>query len=59
MQETWDRIYTVNVNGVFLTMKYVVPVMKKAGSGSIINLASDESSLLTGTGINVSGGRGI
>ena len=39
-EATWDRIYRVNVKGVFLTMKYAIPVMKKAGKGSIINLAS-------------------
>ena len=36
----WDRIYAVNVRGVFLGGKYAVPVMKKAGSGVIINNAS-------------------
>lgn len=35
-----DKIYRVNVKGVFLTMKYVLPVMKSAGQGVIINLAS-------------------
>ena len=39
-ESTWDRIYTVNVKSVFLTMKYAIPVMKEAGSGVIINLAS-------------------
>ncbi len=39
-ESTWDRIYTVNVKSVFLTMKYAIPVMKEAGKGVIINLAS-------------------
>ncbi len=36
----WDKIYAVNVRGIFLCTKYVVPVMKKAGGGVIINTAS-------------------
>jgi 3-oxoacyl-[acyl-carrier protein] reductase len=36
----WDRIFAVNVKGIFLMAKYTVPVMKKAGKGAIINLAS-------------------
>ena len=36
----WDQIYAVNVKGMFLATKYVVPHMKKAGSGVIINTGS-------------------
>jgi len=36
----WDQIYAINVKGSFLTTKYVVPYMKKAGSGIIINTGS-------------------
>ncbi len=36
----WDRIYAINVKGVFFGAKYVVPEMKKAGGGAIINTAS-------------------
>jgi len=36
----WDQIYAVNVKGIFLTTKYVVPEMKKVGGGVIINIAS-------------------
>ncbi len=36
----WDRIYAVNVKGVFLGCKYAIPELRKAGGGSIINLAS-------------------
>lgn len=36
----FDKIYTVNVKSVFLTIKYVLPAMKSAGKGVILNLAS-------------------
>lgn len=36
----WDRIYAVNVKGVFLGAKYAVPEMKKNRGGVIINTAS-------------------
>jgi 3-oxoacyl-[acyl-carrier protein] reductase len=36
----WDRIFEVNVKGIFLMAKFAVPVMKEAGKGVIINVAS-------------------
>lgn len=39
-ESLWDRIYAVNVKSIFLTTKYAVPYMKKAGGGVIINTAS-------------------
>ncbi len=39
-ESLWDQIYALNVKGVFLMTKYVVPEMKKAGGGVIINTAS-------------------
>jgi 3-oxoacyl-[acyl-carrier protein] reductase len=36
----WDNIFAVNIKGMFLTTKYVIPVMKQARNGVIINLAS-------------------
>jgi 3-oxoacyl-[acyl-carrier protein] reductase len=40
-EEYWDKIMRVNLKGVFLCMKYVIPVMKRQGhSGVIINTAS-------------------
>jgi 3-oxoacyl-[acyl-carrier protein] reductase len=36
----FDHIYSVNVKGIFFTCKSVLPFMKKAGGGVIINLAS-------------------
>lgn len=38
--EEWDHVMNVNVKGVFYCTKHVVPYMKKAGGGSIINLSS-------------------
>ena len=39
-EETFQKIYDVNVKSVFLTSKAVVPVMLDQGVGSIINIAS-------------------
>jgi NAD(P)-dependent dehydrogenase (short-subunit alcohol dehydrogenase family) len=39
-EEQWDRTMDIDLKGVFLGMKYVIPYMKKQGSGSIINIAS-------------------
>ncbi|MEI2403037.1 SDR family NAD(P)-dependent oxidoreductase [Niallia taxi] len=36
----YNRVMEVNVKGVFLGLKYVLKVMEKQGSGSIINTAS-------------------
>lgn len=38
--EDWRRILAVNLDGVFLGMRAVGPVMAAQGSGSIINLSS-------------------
>ena len=39
-EEEWDRLFAVNLKGCYLTMKYVIPIMEKQGSGSIINISS-------------------
>lgn len=36
----WDRVQAVNVKGVFFCTKHVIPAMRKAGGGSIVNLSS-------------------
>jgi len=38
--EVWHRIIAVDQTGVFLGMREVVPVMKKNGGGSIVNISS-------------------
>ncbi|HEV2598861.1 glucose 1-dehydrogenase [Sphingopyxis sp.] len=39
----WDRVIDVNLKGVFLTTKYALPEMLKAGGGSIVNIGSVNS----------------
>ncbi len=36
----WDQVMDINVKGVFFCTKYVIPYMRDAGGGSIINLSS-------------------
>jgi len=38
--EEWNRVISVNLNGVFLCTKHAIPYMRQAGGGSIINLSS-------------------
>jgi NAD(P)-dependent dehydrogenase (short-subunit alcohol dehydrogenase family) len=39
-EEAWDRIFSVNLKGTFLTCKYILPVMERQQSGCIINISS-------------------
>ncbi|MEZ4863039.1 MAG: SDR family oxidoreductase [Caldilineaceae bacterium] len=39
-EEIWDRTYGINIRGVWLCAKYVIPSMLARGGGSIINVAS-------------------
>lgn len=38
--DEWNRMFAINVTGTFLTSKYALPLMRNAGSGSIINFGS-------------------
>ena len=38
--DEWDRVMEVNLKGVFLCSKAVIPIMKQQRSGKIINIAS-------------------
>lgn len=39
-EEEWDRIVSINLRGVFLCMKYEIPLMLKQGGGAIVNTSS-------------------
>jgi NAD(P)-dependent dehydrogenase (short-subunit alcohol dehydrogenase family) len=36
----WNRIFAVNVTGTFLTSKHALPLLRRSGTGSIINFGS-------------------
>ena len=38
--ESWDRVHSVNLRGVFFGMKYGVISMMKSGGGAIVNITS-------------------
>ncbi len=38
--EDWDRVMRVNVRGIYLISHYAVPIMRKQGHGTIINMSS-------------------
>lgn len=38
--ESWTRITTVNMSGVFLGCKHAIPAMRDSGGGAIVNLSS-------------------
>ncbi|WP_377288291.1 SDR family oxidoreductase [Rhizobium sp. SG2393] len=39
--DDWDRLMAVNLKGVYLCSKYVIPVMAAGGGGAIVNTASN------------------
>jgi NAD(P)-dependent dehydrogenase (short-subunit alcohol dehydrogenase family) len=40
-EDEWDRVFEVNVKGAWLCATAVVPLLREAGGGSIVNLASE------------------
>jgi len=38
--QDWNRIFAINVTGIFLTSKHALTLMRAAGGGSIINFGS-------------------
>lgn len=39
-EDAWDRIHDVNLKGMWLTCKHVLPLLRGQGSGSVINISS-------------------
>jgi NAD(P)-dependent dehydrogenase (short-subunit alcohol dehydrogenase family) len=39
-EESWDRANEINLKGMYLTCKYVLPHMERQGRGAIVNIAS-------------------
>ena len=52
--DLWRKVLSVNLDGTFLGCKHVLPVMKRAGKGAIVNISSMASFL--GTPVNVAYG---
>jgi NAD(P)-dependent dehydrogenase (short-subunit alcohol dehydrogenase family) len=40
-EKEWDRVVDINLKGTFLVSKYAIPIMRRQGSGVIINNSSD------------------
>ncbi len=47
-EEDWDRPFAVNIKSMFLTCKYVLPIMERQGRGAIVNISSVASIRYTG-----------
>jgi NAD(P)-dependent dehydrogenase (short-subunit alcohol dehydrogenase family) len=47
-EEVWDAQVDYNLKSVFLTCKYVLPVMEKQGGGAVVNVASTSGLRFTG-----------
>lgn len=39
-REVWENIFEVNVTGMYLTCKHVIPTMRAGGGGAIVNVSS-------------------
>ena len=46
-EKDWDRAFDVNVRGMFLMIRHFLPAMLERGGGSILNMASVVSSMLS------------
>ncbi|MGH3320520.1 MAG: SDR family NAD(P)-dependent oxidoreductase [Streptosporangiaceae bacterium] len=43
----WDRVFAVDLKGAWLMCKHVLPLMRAAGGGSVVNIASIHARLTT------------
>ena len=39
-ESEWDRVFATNLKSCFLSMKHVVPIMRRQGGGAIVNISS-------------------
>ena len=39
-EESWDLIHDVNLKGMWLTCKHIVPLLRAQGSGAVVNVSS-------------------
>ncbi|MEZ5181494.1 MAG: SDR family NAD(P)-dependent oxidoreductase [Acidimicrobiales bacterium] len=39
-EAAWDAIFDVNLKGMWLTCKHVLPILRAQGSGSVVNISS-------------------
>ena len=52
--ETYNKVFDINVKGVFLSMKHEIPAMLKTGGGSIVNTSSIAGTVgMAGAGIYI------
>jgi len=47
-EEVWDSQVDYNLKSVFLTCKYVLPLMEEQGTGAVVNIASTSGLRFTG-----------
>ncbi len=46
----WDRVLDVNLKGIYLCCKFALPLLRKSGSGRIVNISSQAA--FTGSGMH-------
>ena len=52
--ETYNKVFDINVKGVFLSMKHEIPAMLKTGGGAIVNTSSIAGTVgMAGAGIYI------
>jgi len=55
---TWKAMIDTNLNGTFLVCKAALPLLRQAGGGTIVNIASAQALLPTGSSASYSASKG-
>lgn len=42
-EEDWDKVFAVNLKGIWYAMKYAIPHLRASGGGSIVNASSAQA----------------